>query len=324
VRNDLTDTQRQAVADTLKRGKFEIKPFLKTMFLSKDFYSPAAFATQIKSPVQLTVSTYRKLGLKQIPGIPDFRVTTSSLGQELFFPPNVAGWEGGRAWINPATMFERGNFAQRLLFADPTKFVEEMPFSNFYRGRPGFPAYIAGESDAAFDQRMQDYYDTETKAYLARTAGTATAAGTGAAPSMQQEGGASMNASGGDMMMMNASRMSDRRDRYAAETYSLGVGVTTGFGKAFARVKPTARVPASIDVRAMARSGKATTTTAAVDYFVNRLLLVPLESSARTKMVEWLTSENGGEKLNLDSDGTEATLRKLLVLIMSSPEYQLG
>ncbi|HEY3391087.1 MAG TPA: hypothetical protein VGK58_00115, partial [Lacipirellulaceae bacterium] len=207
------------------------------------------------------------------------------------------------------------------LFAEPSKFVEERPYADFYRGRPGFPAYIAGESDEAFDRRMAAYFESETKAYLARTANTSAAP---AAPSMQDAGSANMMSAGGDMMMANASRLSDRAARYAAETYSLGVGVTTGFGKAFARVKPTPRVPAPIDIRAMARSGKATTTSAAVDYFVNRFLLVPLETGARTKLVEWFTRENGGEVLNLDSADTETTLRELVVLIMSTPEYQLG
>ena len=36
------------------------------------------------------------------------------MGQDLLNPPNVAGWAGGRGWINPSTLLARFNFANRL------------------------------------------------------------------------------------------------------------------------------------------------------------------------------------------------------------------
>ena len=95
-----------------------MKPLLKRIFLSRDFYSPPSFATQIKSPVHLVVSTYRKMGLGEVPTIPDFGRMTSSLGQALFNPPNVAGWAGGRTWITPSTLLQRGNLFRDVLFPD--------------------------------------------------------------------------------------------------------------------------------------------------------------------------------------------------------------
>src|SRR5690606_10057457 len=50
---------------------YEIRPLLETIFLSRDFYSPASVGTHIKSPVELAISTYRKRGLDSVPGIPD-------------------------------------------------------------------------------------------------------------------------------------------------------------------------------------------------------------------------------------------------------------
>src|SRR5215831_19658882 len=88
------------------------------MFLSKDFYSPASYATRIKSPVELVISTYKKLGLREVPGVPDFNETAGSLGQHLFHPPTVAGWAQGRSWITPGLLIERGNFARSVLFPD--------------------------------------------------------------------------------------------------------------------------------------------------------------------------------------------------------------
>ena len=95
-----------------------MKPLLKRIFLSKDFYSPPSYATQIKSPVHLVVSTYKKMGLREVPTIPDFGRMTAGLGQSLFDPPNVAGWAGGRTWITPATLLQRGNLFRDVLFPD--------------------------------------------------------------------------------------------------------------------------------------------------------------------------------------------------------------
>jgi len=118
VRTDLSPELNQEIAAILRDNKYELKPLLRTLFLSRDFYSSASIGTHIKSPVQLVVSTYKKLGLVEIPGNPDFNETTTTLGQTLFWPPTVAGWAHGRSWITPGLLLERGNFAQRVLFPD--------------------------------------------------------------------------------------------------------------------------------------------------------------------------------------------------------------
>ena len=43
---------------------------------------------------------------------------TGGLGQALFDPPNVAGWAGGRTWITPSTLLQRGNLFRDVLFPD--------------------------------------------------------------------------------------------------------------------------------------------------------------------------------------------------------------
>ena len=96
---------------------------MKRIFLSKDFYSPPSYATQIKSPVHLLVSTYRKMGLREVPTIPDAGRMTAGLGQSLFDPPNVAGWAGGRTWITPSTLLQRGNMFRDVLFPDTKGFA---------------------------------------------------------------------------------------------------------------------------------------------------------------------------------------------------------
>ena len=116
VRERISDATRTALGKVLRDANFELKPLLKKIFLSRDFHSPPSVATQIKSPVQLFISTYRKLGLAKTPTAPDFTDLTGRLGQSLLYPPNVAGWSGGRTWITPASLLERGNAMRGVLF----------------------------------------------------------------------------------------------------------------------------------------------------------------------------------------------------------------
>ena len=116
VREELSDSTRASLGKAFREADYQLKPLLRTIFLSRDFYSEPSVATQIKSPVQLFVSTYRKLGVKQTPTAPDFNQLTDPLGQSLLYPPNVAGWSGGRTWITPATLLERGNAMRGILY----------------------------------------------------------------------------------------------------------------------------------------------------------------------------------------------------------------
>ena len=107
---------RKEIGMLLKSSDYDIKKFLYVIFLSKDFYSNKL--TKIKSPVELVVGTHKLLGLEEISGVPDFNTITSNLGQNLFFPPTVAGWSEDKDWITPSSLIERGNFIFDMLFTD--------------------------------------------------------------------------------------------------------------------------------------------------------------------------------------------------------------
>ena len=118
VRDELNSELQTELGNVFREADYEVAALLETMFLSKDFYNAASVGVHIKSPVELAISTYRKLGLNDVPGVPDFNQATSALGQTLFRPPTVAGWAGGRSWITPGLLLERGNFARDVLFPD--------------------------------------------------------------------------------------------------------------------------------------------------------------------------------------------------------------
>ncbi len=118
AREELTPELRTQLGAMLRESGYEMKPLLRTIFLSRDFYSAPSMGTRVKGPVELLVSTYRKLGQHEVPGVPDFNDATSALGQQLFRPPTVAGWAQGEGWITPGLLLERGNLARQILFPD--------------------------------------------------------------------------------------------------------------------------------------------------------------------------------------------------------------
>jgi len=100
----------EALAGGFRKANYQIKPLLREIFLSKEFYSEAAVRSQIKSPVQYLIQLLKQLEITEPPA--GFPITgQQQLGQTLFMPPNVAGWDWGQAWINTNTLLARYNLA---------------------------------------------------------------------------------------------------------------------------------------------------------------------------------------------------------------------
>lgn len=102
------------MAQTLVSSKYEIKPVLRRLWLSEHFYSPRLANEQIKSPAMLVVGAIRSLDTpaRDIGILND---AMDLMGQSIFFPPSVKGWDGGRSWINTSTLFVRQNIMAFLL-----------------------------------------------------------------------------------------------------------------------------------------------------------------------------------------------------------------
>lgn len=99
-----------ALGDAFTRARFRVKPLLRTIFLSKEFYSERAVRTQIKSPVQFLAQMLRQLEVDEVPHR-YVAMASEQLGQVLYNPPNVAGWDWGKAWINTNSLLTRYNTA---------------------------------------------------------------------------------------------------------------------------------------------------------------------------------------------------------------------
>jgi uncharacterized protein (DUF1800 family) len=102
-----------ALAETLRKSNYELAPLLREIFLSMEFYSETTMGTQIKCPIQFIIQLHKQLELDDPPKGFAFSAQ-QQLGQILFMPPNVAGWDWGKAWINTNTLLARYNLAGQL------------------------------------------------------------------------------------------------------------------------------------------------------------------------------------------------------------------
>jgi uncharacterized protein (DUF1800 family) len=102
----------EPLAAALREHDFEIQPVLETIACSRLFYSPLVAARKVRSPVDLSIGFLR--ALEATTNTHRLAEDLTQLGQAVFFPPNVKGWDGGRAWLNSSTVLGRANLIRRL------------------------------------------------------------------------------------------------------------------------------------------------------------------------------------------------------------------
>jgi len=278
VRQELAPEMQERLGALIRNSDYKIAPLLEAIFLSRDFYSPASVGTQIKSPIQLAISTFKKLGLKEAPGVPDFNVATGALGQRLFSPPTVAGWAEGRAWVTPGLLLERGNFARDILFPD----INFLP-SDRYNGAADIRTVAV---------KIRQGLDIST---------------------------ATMPDRGGETGLAESNMLADRD-----EDFNTRYGSFRGWQMAIEKVKPIPRQAARIDLSRMVADAGLKNTTEVVDYFVRRFMRVAPADEKRRILTSFLDGELRTSDIAVAKTYMEDSLRLLLHLIMSEPEYQLS
>ncbi|HWP30427.1 MAG TPA: DUF1800 domain-containing protein [Fimbriimonadales bacterium] len=125
---------QERLAKAYMDGNFEIKKVLYAIVESEEFWSQKCVRKQVKNPVDFSIAICRQLGigpmilagydkgndrLKELPkntlgGLRFIVQSLNNQGMSLLYPPDVAGWDWGTAWISSATMVERIRFSDLL------------------------------------------------------------------------------------------------------------------------------------------------------------------------------------------------------------------
>ena len=119
----------QRLAGEFHRSSLDIKTLLRAMMTAPEFYSDKAHRSIYKNPVDFALTTARQLGLgalvaestpqsgagvRRLGPVVQINQAMKGMGMQLMYPPDVAGWDQGQAWITTATMVERIGWADRL------------------------------------------------------------------------------------------------------------------------------------------------------------------------------------------------------------------
>ncbi len=112
----VTKPEINALADGLRSHDLDVGWAVATVLHSRAFFASSNLGTRVQSPIDYAVGAVRALELLDPP--PSTLVLadwSARLGQDLFNPPNVGGWPGGRSWLSARSLIGRVNFATALV-----------------------------------------------------------------------------------------------------------------------------------------------------------------------------------------------------------------
>lgn len=125
----------EPLADALRSSGYDIAAAVEMILRSRLFVSEEAWRARIKSPVEYVVGLVRSFDAR--PPIEQLASAMDGLGQALFEPPNVKGWDGGILWLNSATLLARHNLAAALLSGTDERFAGAVDVGELVRERAG-------------------------------------------------------------------------------------------------------------------------------------------------------------------------------------------
>jgi uncharacterized protein (DUF1800 family) len=106
-------TTQESLAAGFRASEYDLKRLLRSVLLSENFWAEENRAALVKSPAELVVGVYRYL---QVP-VEDVYLVVRQLkqmGQNIFEPPDVSGWQGGIAWLDSTSVLAREHFLKGM------------------------------------------------------------------------------------------------------------------------------------------------------------------------------------------------------------------
>ncbi|HXT60625.1 MAG TPA: DUF1800 domain-containing protein [Pirellulales bacterium] len=141
------DALLEPLAAGFRASDYDMTWLLRTMLRSNFFYSPHAVRQRVKSPVEFAIGLLRMLqGSANTYALAD---DLRDLGQAVFFPPNVKGWDGGAAWINSSTLVGRANLVWKLASDSDGRYKTHLALDRL-------PALDGLKEPAAISRRIAD------------------------------------------------------------------------------------------------------------------------------------------------------------------------
>ena len=124
----------EGVVNVYAQSDTDMRAVLRYILRSRWFTNPGNFNARYAWPAEFAARTVKEMGWAGF-SVDSIRAPLTNMGQTLFEPPNVAGWQLGRSWFGTSAMLARMNFAATL--ASNQKFNLARSFSATERSQPG-------------------------------------------------------------------------------------------------------------------------------------------------------------------------------------------
>jgi uncharacterized protein (DUF1800 family) len=113
VNEEVNETRVKQLAESFYQSNYDISKLMRSIFTADWFYEEKNIGTHIKSPIELMAGIRRSLPMDM--ALPESQLYLQKvMGQILFYPPNVAGWPGGKNWIDSSSLMFRMRLPQIL------------------------------------------------------------------------------------------------------------------------------------------------------------------------------------------------------------------
>ena len=115
VEDTVDEEKVNALAEKFYASGYNIRALMQNIFMADWFYDAQYIGNHIKSPIELIVGLRRTIPInfEREEVMLSFQ---QIMGQVLFYPPNVAGWPGGRNWIDSSSLAYRMRLPQMILY----------------------------------------------------------------------------------------------------------------------------------------------------------------------------------------------------------------
>ena len=110
---DVSSAFVERIASTYLGTHGEMKPVIRAVLLSPEFWSPDSYFARYSWPVEFVVRSVKDVGWTGF-SLGDTLGPMANMGQTLYDPPDVSGWDLGQAWFSTGAMLARMNFASTL------------------------------------------------------------------------------------------------------------------------------------------------------------------------------------------------------------------
>jgi uncharacterized protein (DUF1800 family) len=146
----------EPLAEQFRKSNYDFGALVRTVLLSNLFFSPHAYRSRIKPPVAFAMGIIRPFRVLEAGdskhkkgriGTLNLAQLLEGLGQNLFHPPSVKGWDGGQTWLNGQTLLFRQNLALALTSTVDARFGDRID-----------PADLAERYGKKSDKELVDFF----------------------------------------------------------------------------------------------------------------------------------------------------------------------